>query len=73
VVKLLELETEQTLNREELAAQLRELADSLARHNEISFQREGLQYRVKVPNDVKVEVEIEIDDDGTSIEIEMSW
>ena len=72
-MKLLELETEQTVNREELAAQLRELADQLARHNEISFKREGLQYRVKVPNDVNVEVEIEIGDDGTSLEIEMSW
>ncbi|NNE95202.1 MAG: amphi-Trp domain-containing protein [Acidimicrobiales bacterium] len=72
-MKLLELETEQTVNREELAAQLRELADSLARHNEISFKREGLQYRVKVPNDVNVEVEIEIGEDGTSLEIEMSW
>ena len=72
-MKLLELETEQTVNREELAAQLRELADQLARHNEISFKREGLQYRVKVPNDINVEVEIEIGDKGTSLEIEMSW
>ncbi len=72
-MKLLEIETEHIVNREELAAQLRELADSLSRHNEISFKREGLQYRVKVPNDVKVEVEIEVEDDSTSLEIEMSW
>lgn len=72
-MKLLEIEQEQTLNREELAGQLRDLADSLARHNEISFKREGRQYRVKVPDDVEVEVELEIGDKGTSLEIEISW
>ena len=72
-MKLLEIEQEQTLNREELAGQLRDLADSLARHNEISFKRAGRQYRVKVPDDVEVEVELEIDDEGTSLEIEISW
>ena len=72
-VKLLDLEQETVLNREELAAQLRELADSLARHNEIAFTRSGRQYRVAVPDDVQVEVELEVGDDGTSLEIEISW
>ena len=71
--KILEMETEETLNREELAARLHALADSLARHNEISFKREGIPYRIKVPDNVDVEVELEIDDDGTSLEIEISW
>jgi len=72
-MELLEVETETVMNREALAAQLRELADMLARHNEFAFKREGLQYRVKVPDEVTVEVELEIGDDGTSLEIEMSW
>ena len=72
-MKLLDLEQKSTLNREELANQLRELADSLARHNEISFKRSGRQYRVKVPDDLDVEVELEIGDDGTSLEIEINW
>lgn len=71
--KLLEIETEETLNREELAARLHELADSLARHNEVSFNRGGIPYRIKVPDNVEVEVEFEIDGDGTSLEIEISW
>ncbi|MDW3178356.1 MAG: amphi-Trp domain-containing protein [Acidimicrobiia bacterium] len=71
--KLLDIETEETLNREELAARLHALADSLARHNEISFKREGIPYNIKVPNEVDVEVELEIDGDGTSLEIEISW
>ncbi len=72
-MKLLDLERETVLNREELAKQLHELADSLGRHNEISFKRSGRQYRVKVPDEVDVEVELEIGDDGTSLEIEISW
>lgn len=72
-MKLLDLEQETVLNREELAKQLRELADSLGRHNEISFKRSGIQYRVKVPDEVDVEVELEIGDEGTSLEIEISW
>lgn len=72
-MKLLEMENEEVMNREALAARLRELADSLARHNELSFKRDGLQYRVKVPNELNVEVELEIEDDGASLEIEISW
>jgi amphi-Trp domain-containing protein len=76
-VKLFELESEITMSREQAAGLLRELADSLARHNEISFKREGLQYRLKVADYVEVEVEIEVasgEEDGeNSIEIELSW
>lgn len=72
-MKLLETETEITVSREEAATMLRELADSLARHNEVSFKREGLQYRLKVADQVNVEVEIEVESDGNSIEIELSW
>lgn len=72
-MKLLEVEEQGEVNREQLAKQLHELADSLGRHNEVSFKRGGKQYRVKVPNTVELEVEIEIDDDGTSVEIEISW
>jgi amphi-Trp domain-containing protein len=75
-MKLFEMETETTMSREEAAELLRELADSLARHNEVSFKREGLQYRLKVADQVEVEVEIEVasgDDGENSIEIELSW
>ena len=73
-MKLLEFEDEGPVGREEAAARLRELADQLARHNELSFEREGTRYRVKVPDEVVLEVEIEIEADGkSSLEIELSW
>ncbi len=72
-MKLIEIETKQELEREAAAAVLREIADSLARHNDLEFVRDGLRYTVDVPKIVELEVEIEIGDDGSSLEIEISW
>jgi amphi-Trp domain-containing protein len=69
---LIEYETKQRLSREDAAAVLRRIADSLARHNDLEFTREGLRYVVDVPDQVDLEVEIEIGDDS-SLEIEISW
>ena len=70
---LIEIEQEQQLIREDAAAWLAKLADSLARHNQLQFMSEGLKYTVKVPREVTMEVELEIDDDGSKLEIELSW
>lgn len=72
-MELLEIENERRLRREEAAAQLRALADSLSRHNEVAFRRDGLDYRVAVPDQVTMSVEIEIGDDSSEIEVEISW
>lgn len=60
------------MSREEAAQLLRDIADSLARHNGLSFTREGLKYTVDVPDQVDVEVEIEIGDES-GLEIEITW
>jgi len=51
---------------------LRDLADSLARHNDLEFSRDGLRYVVDVPDAVQLEVEIEVGD-KSSLEVEISW
>ncbi|MEA2268563.1 MAG: Amphi-Trp domain, partial [Solirubrobacteraceae bacterium] len=33
----------------------------------------GLQFRVRVPDEVDLKVELEIEDDATELEIELSW
>lgn len=71
-MELFEVETEQTMRREEAAARLRELADQLDRHNEVAFSLNGVPTRLKVPDEVTVEFEIEVGSDN-SIEIELSW
>lgn len=70
---LLEFEDSRRLPREEAAAWLRALADSLSRHNELAFTRDGLQYRVAVPDEIRLDVELEIEDDEAKLEIELHW
>lgn len=70
---LIEHTTEEPLRREEAAERLRALADELARHNEVSFEREGIRYTVDVPDQVRFKLEIEVGDDGSEIEVELSW
>lgn len=62
----------QTMSREEAAARLRALADSLAKHNSVEFSREGGRVTVAVPDEVKLKVEVELGDDN-EIEIELTW
>lgn len=70
---LIEFENTKHLSREDAATWLHQLADTLARNNEVEFVQKGIQYRVKVPAMIDMEVELEIDDDGTNVEIELSW
>lgn len=70
---LLDISEKHRMSREEAAAWLRSLADSLARHNDIEFERNGLKFKVDVPNQVTLEVELEVEDDESSIEVEISW
>ena len=70
--ELMELTQEQTLSREEAAARLRQLADQLARHNQVEFMRDGIRYTVEVPDEVRLKIEIEIGDES-EIEFELTW
>ncbi len=70
---LIEIETKRTLSREDAAAWLRELADSLARHNDVEFERDGVRYEIAVPDQLEMELELEIGEDGTELEIEFHW
>ena len=72
-MELLEIERRETLRREEVAARLHALADQLARHNQLEFDRGGTRFRLKVPDQVNVKVELEVEGDGAELEIELSW
>ena len=60
---LFDIDETQHLRREEAAARLHALADALARHNEVEFERGGLRFKVHVPDEVDFKLEIEIDED----------
>jgi amphi-Trp domain-containing protein len=70
---LIEISDKRKMRREEAAQLLRDLADSLSRHNAVDFTQEGVKVHVKVPDDVTVELELEIESGESSIEVEISW
>ena len=70
---LIEITEKERLKREDVAARLRTIADMLARHNDVEFDRGGMHFKVRVPDQVDYKLEIEIEDDGCEVEIEIKW
>ena len=70
---IFEVEQKERLRREEVAARLHRLADMLASHNDIEFERGGMRFVVNVPDEVDVKVELEIESDERELEIELTW
>ena len=70
---ILEVETKETMSREEAAARLRTSADKLAQNNDIEFERGGMQFKVHVPDEIHVKVELELETDERELEIELTW
>jgi amphi-Trp domain-containing protein len=70
---LVEIKQKERLRREEAAARLRDLADQLARHNDLEFERDGISFKVRVPDEVQLKVEFEVEDDGSELELELTW
>lgn len=66
------MDENRTMTREEAAARLRALADSLAQHNSVEFARDGGRITVAVPDEVTLKVEVELGDTN-ELEIELSW
>lgn len=70
---LVEIKQKERLGREEAAARLRDLADQLARHNDLEFERDGISFKVHVPDEVQLKVEFEVEEDGCELELELTW
>ncbi len=70
---LIEITDRERLGREEAAARLHAIADMLARHNDIEFERGGIRFKVHVPDEVDYKLEIEIETDERELEIELKW
>ena len=70
---IFEVEQTERLTREQAAARLRDLADMLARHNDVEFERGGMRFTVHVPDEVQLKIELEIESDERELEIELTW
>jgi amphi-Trp domain-containing protein len=73
MMDIFEVEQKESMTREEVAARLRALADMLARHNDIEFERGGMRFTVNVPDELDVKLELEIESDKRELEIELTW
>lgn len=72
-MELVEIKQSERVQREQAAARLRELADQLSRHNDVEFARDGVTFKMRVPDEVELKIELEIGDDGSELEIELTW
>jgi amphi-Trp domain-containing protein len=72
-MELVEISEKQQLSREEAAGRLHALADALAKHNEVEFERGGMRIKVHVPDQVSFKLEVEVEDDGSELEVELTW
>jgi amphi-Trp domain-containing protein len=72
-MELVEISEKQQLSREEAAGRLHALADALAKHNEVEFERGGMRIKVHVPDQVSFKLEVEIEDDEGELEVELGW
>ena len=45
----------------------------LARHNDIEFERGGMRFKVRVPDEVDLKLELEVESEGCELEIELTW
>jgi amphi-Trp domain-containing protein len=72
-MELLEVQYTEQVSREEAARRLHALADSLARHNQVEFDRGGTRFKLRVPDELALKVELEVEDTATELEIELSW
>jgi amphi-Trp domain-containing protein len=72
-MELLKIEQHERLRREEVASRLRHLADMLESHNDIEFERNGVQFTVHVPDTVRLKLELELEADERVFEIELKW
>jgi amphi-Trp domain-containing protein len=70
---IIEIKQEERLSREEVAERLRHLADMLARHNDIEFERGGMRFKVHVPDELNLKIELEVETDERELEIELTW
>ena len=70
---LMEITEKERLSREDAAARLHALADALAKHNDVEFDRGGVHFKVRVADEVDFKLEIEIDDEEKELEIELKW
>jgi amphi-Trp domain-containing protein len=70
---IFEIKQKEAVSRAEVARRLRILADMLDRHNDVEFDRDGVHFKINVPDEVQLKVELEVESDESELEIKLQW
>jgi amphi-Trp domain-containing protein len=69
-----EVEQQETITRQEAATRLRRIANLLsADEEEAAFERGGMRFEVRLPDEVNFKVEFEMGTEESELEIELKW
>jgi amphi-Trp domain-containing protein len=69
-----EIEQQETVTRQEAATRLRRIANLLSGdEDEAVFERGGMRFEVRLPDELNIKVEFEMGTDERELEIELKW
>ena len=69
-----EVERQETITRQEAATRLRRIANLLsADEKEVAFERGGMRFEVRLPDQLNFKVEFEMGTEESELEIELKW
>jgi amphi-Trp domain-containing protein len=73
-MEIFEVEQQETITRQEAATRLRRIATLLsADGEEAAFERGGMRFKVRLPDEVSFKVEFELGTEENELEIELKW
>jgi amphi-Trp domain-containing protein len=69
-----EIEQQETVTRQEAATRLRRIANLLSGdEDEAVFERGGMRFEVRLPDELNFKVEFEVGTEERELEIELKW
>ena len=73
-MEIFEIEQQETVTRKEAATRLRRIAALLSSsEEEVVFERGGMRFEVRLPDEVTFKVELEVGTEERELEIELKW
>jgi amphi-Trp domain-containing protein len=73
-MEIFEIEQQETISRKEAATRLRRIATLLSGDDDKAvFERGGMSFEVRLPDELNFKVELEIGSEERELEIELKW
>lgn len=73
-MEIFEIEQQETVTRKEAATRLRRIATLLSSSDEeVVFERSGMRFEVRLPDELNFKVELEMGTEERELEIELKW